>query len=382
MPSIVIFARYNMKLVKKIMLWILIIIGSFFLVAALYMKQEKFGKNPSGKRLEAIKKSPNYRNGQFQNINHTPSFEDVSFFEAMQQFFFTDKPRNVPAGSIPSQKTSLTNMAPGKDALVWFGHSSYFIQIDGKKILVDPIFSDHAAPVSFSTKAFKGANAYTAQQLPEIDYLFITHDHWDHLDHATLKQLQPKIKRIITGLGIGAHLEHWGFDPGIIIEKDWNETIVLDDGFVAHSAPARHFSGRTLVRNKTLWTSWVLQTPTMKIYIGGDSGYDTHFADVGKKYGPIDLAILDNGQYNKNWKYIHLMPGEILKAANDLHAKNVLPVHSAKFALAMHPWDEPLINAFKAFQQSDIKLITPMIGEEVRLKDSTQVFSQWWVGVD
>ena len=365
------------------MLWIFIIIGSLFLVGVLYMKQEKFGKNPSGKRLEAIKKSPHYRNGQFHNISHTPNFaEDVNFFDAMQQFFFSEKPRNIPSDRIPSQKTPLINLEPDKNALVWFGHSSYFIQIDGKKILVDPVFSNNASPVSFTTKAFKGTNPYTAQDLPEIDYLFITHDHWDHLDYKTLKQLQPKIKMIITGLGTGAHLEHWGFDTGIIIEKDWNETIVLDDGFVAHCAPTRHFSGRTLVRNKTLWTSWVLQTPTMKIYIGGDSGYDTHFADVGLQHGPIDLAILDNGQYNKNWRYIHLMPGEMLKAANDLRAKNVLPVHSAKFALAMHPWDEPLINACKAFQQSDIKLITPMIGEEVRLKDSTQVFNQWWIGIN
>ena len=365
------------------MFWFIAIIALLFLVVIVYMQQEKFGKKPSGKRLEAIKKSPNYRDGQFQNISNTPNFaEDVTFFEAMQQFFFGDKPRNIPVDTIPTQKTVLLNIDPSKDIMVWFGHSSYFIQVDGKKILVDPVFSGNASPVSFTTRAFKGTDRYTVDDIPEIDYLFITHDHWDHLDHKTIKQLRPKVKKIITGLGTGEHLEYWGYDPAIIIEKDWHETVALDNGFVAYAAPARHFSGRTLARNKALWTSWILQTPSMKIYIGGDSGYDTHFAEIGAKHGPVDLAILENGQYNKNWKYIHLMPGELIKAATDLQAKNVFPVHSAKFALALHPWDEPLINAFEAFKNTSTRLTTPMIGEAVRLKDTTQVFSEWWKGIN
>lgn len=365
------------------MIWFLSIVALLGLIVIGYLQHPKFGKRPSGKRLELIKKSPHYRDGHFQNLSNTPAFaEDVSFFEAMQQFFFSDRPRNKPVEALPSVKIDLLHLDPSKGILVWFGHSSYFIQIDGKKILVDPVFSGAASPVAATTRAFKGTDRYTADDMPEIDYLFISHDHWDHLDYKTIKKLRPKIKKLITGLGTGEHLEYWKFDPAIIIEKDWDETIPLDNGFVAYSAPARHFSGRTFSRNKALWTSWVLQTPSMKIYIGGDSGYDTHFAEIGKKYGPIDLAILENGQYNKNWKYIHLMPGEIVNAANELQAKAVFPVHSSKFALAMHAWDEPLINVSEAFKHSAIKLITPIIGEEVRLKDSTQVFKEWWKGLN
>lgn len=365
------------------MIWFLLVITLLAIAVFLFLQQPKFGKQPTGKRLELIKKSPNYRNGQFQNLSHTPNFaEDVTFFRALQQFLFSDKPRNKPVDSLLSTKTNLLQLHPSKNILVWFGHSSYFMQIDGKKILVDPVFSGVASPVSFTTRAFKGTDRYTVEDMPEIDYLLISHDHWDHLDYETIKKIRPKIKKVITGLGTGEHLEYWKYNPSIIIEKDWNETINLDSGFVAYTVPARHFSGRYFARNKTLWTSWVLQTPSMKIYIGGDSGYDTHFAQIGRKYGPIDLAILENGQYNRNWKYIHMMPGEILKAANDLRAKAVLPVHSGKFALALHPWDEPLKNVVGQFKNSPVKLVTPLIGEEVRLNDSTQLFTEWWKGLN
>jgi L-ascorbate metabolism protein UlaG (beta-lactamase superfamily) len=173
-------------------------------------------------------------------------------------------------------------------------------------------------------------------------------------------------------------LEHWGYDPGIINEKNWNEQVFLDNGFSVHTVPARHFSGRGLKRNQALWTSLVLQTPTMKIFIGGDSGYDNHFAEIGKTFGEFDLVILENGQYNKSWKYIHEMPGEILKTAKDLKAKKIFTVHNSKFALANHPWDEPLINVATLFKSENIKLLTPIIGEQVDLKNENQVFTEWW----
>jgi L-ascorbate metabolism protein UlaG (beta-lactamase superfamily) len=195
------------------------------------------------------------------------------------------------------------------------------MQIDGKRFLVDPVLNGSASPVKFTTRSFKGSDVYTTGAIPDIDYVFITHDHWDHLDHDTITQLKPKIKKIITGLGVGEHLERWGFEKGAIIERDWNEKIVLEDGFVVNTAPARHFSGRGFKRNGSLWMSFILQTPTMKIYIGGDSGYDTHFIEIGNKFGPFDLAVLENGQYDKNWKYIHMMPEEVVQAAEDLRAK-------------------------------------------------------------
>ncbi|MGB8193673.1 MAG: MBL fold metallo-hydrolase, partial [Chitinophagaceae bacterium] len=212
--------------------------------------------------------------------------------------------------------------------------------------------------------------------------LFITHDHWDHLNYETLLQLKPKVKKIICGLGTATHLEHWRFDKNIIIEKDWNETVALEDGFTVHTVPARHFSGRGFKRNQSLWMSFALQTPTLKIFIGGDSGYDDHFALAGKDFGPFDLAILENGQYGKNWKYIHMMPGEVLQATKDLQAKRVLPVHSSKYSLSTHAWDEPLKEITKLNKQANAGLITPMIGEVVDLKDDRQQFSEWWKGVN
>ncbi|MFV8327356.1 MBL fold metallo-hydrolase [Flavobacterium sp. ZS1P14] len=347
-----------------------------------YLKQAKFGKLPAGKRLERIKQSPNYKNGSFQNQSITPDLtEGANYYTVGKEFFFGQHKNVSPVDEIPSTKTDLFNFDLKENILVWFGHSSYYIQIDGKRILVDPVLSGVASPFSFSTKAFKGTDRYATEDIPEIDYLFISHDHWDHLDYETILKLKPKIKKIICGLGTGEHFEYWGFDTNKIIEKDWNEKINLDEGFTAYTVPARHFSGRGLTRNKALWTSYVLQTPTMQIFLGGDSGYDKHFAEIGKTFGAFDLAILENGQYDKNWKYIHMMPDEILQAAKDLNAKRIFPVHSSKFALGNHPWYEPLELITKNNKQENLNIITPMIGEQVNLKDTKQQFSQWWKDV-
>lgn len=339
----------------------------------------KFGKLPSGKRLERIKNSPNYRNGEFQNRSHTPALaEDASYFSVLKKFIFGKSKRSKPTGIIPSTKTDLFGVAPEENVLVWFGHSSYFIQIDGKKILVDPVFSGAASPFSFSIKAFNGTDRYTVDDIPEIDYLFITHDHWDHLDHDTVVKLQKKVKKVICGLGTGEHLEHWGYDPALISEHDWDEDIILDDGFSAHSVSARHFSGRGLKRNQALWMSFVLKTSSTKIFIGGDSGYDKHFAEIGNKFGPFDLAILENGQYDRSWRYIHMLPDEILIAAKELKANRLLPVHSGKFALSNHAWDEPLELIISYNQKENQNIITPQIGETVYLNNPDQKFTNWW----
>jgi L-ascorbate metabolism protein UlaG (beta-lactamase superfamily) len=243
------------------------------------------------------------------------------------------------------------------------------------------VFSGNASPVPGTVKSFKGTDVYTAADLPAIDYLFISHDHYDHVDYETLLAQKDKIGKVICGLGVGAHFEHWGYPASKIIERDWNEKIDLGGGFVAYTTPARHFSGRGFARNNTLWLSYVLQSPTLKIFIGGDGGYDTHFADIGSRFGPIDLAILDNGQYDAAWRYIHTLPDEVLKAARDLKARRLFPVHSSKFVLANHPWDEPLAKITELNQAYHFPLVTPMIGEIVRLDEVDQPFKQWWVGV-
>lgn len=351
--------------------------------ATILLKQPQFGKLPSGERLERIKKSPNYRNGAFQNQSPTPDLTDgATYFSVSKEFFFGRNKRATPTDSIPSTKTDLLHLDPNQDVLVWFGHSSYFMQISGKRFLVDPVLSGAASPVSFTTKAFKGTDRYTPDDLPEIDYLLISHDHYDHLDYKTILKLKSKVKTVVCALGTGEHLEYWGYDPAKILEKDWHEEIKLDNGFTVHTVPARHFSGRGLKRNQALWTSYVLQTPTQKLFIGGDSGYDKHFAEIGEKFGPFDLVILENGQYNKSWKYIHMLPGEILQAAQDLKAKRIFPVHSGKFALGLHAWDEPLKLLMEDNKTENLKIITPIIGEQVNLQDTTQQFSQWWLGVN
>ncbi|MEO5979809.1 MAG: MBL fold metallo-hydrolase, partial [Chryseolinea sp.] len=190
-------------------------------------------------------------------------------------------------------------------------------------------------------------------------------DHYDHTDYETLIALQPKTKHVICGLGVGSHFEHWGYSKDVIVEKDWNERVDLDRGFTIHTAPARHFSGRGLTTNNTLWMSFLVQTPTMKFYVGGDSGYDKHFAAIGEKFGPIDLAMIDNGQYDSSWRYVHTLPEEVMMAAKDLRTRRLFPVHSSKFAMANHAWDEPLSRITELNKSVNLPLITPIVGEIV-----------------
>jgi L-ascorbate metabolism protein UlaG (beta-lactamase superfamily) len=364
------------------LLIIFLVILAVIIVVYVFLQQPNFGKRPAGERLEKIKNSPNYKNGVFQNLNDTPAITDgANYFTVIKKFFFGKSNRSKPATALPSQKTNLLNLPPDENVLVWFGHSSYFMQVDGKTFLVDPVFSGSASPLRFTTTSFKGSDVYTTDDFPVIDYLFITHDHWDHLDYETVLRLKPNIKKIITGLGTGEHLEYWGFDKNIIIEKDWNETILLGNGFTVNTTSARHFSGRGIKRNSAIWMSFVLTTPTQKIFIGGDSGYDTHFKIIGDMFGPFDLAILECGQYNRYWKYIHMMPEEVVQAGIDLKTSTLLPVHWAKFSLSLHAWDEPVIRVMAEATKKNMAIITPMIGETVHLQ-SPATSTKWWKNID
>lgn len=361
------------------MLILLAIVLFLGLAVYAFMQQPKFGKLPTGERLQRIQQAPNYRNGEFQNISHTPALaEGVSYWAVLKGFLFEKKKDPSPAGPIPSVYTDLLQLDPDVDVLVWFGHSSYFMQIDGKRFLVDPVLSGSASPVPYSVQAYAGTDRYTVADLPPIDYLLISHDHWDHLDYETIVALRPKVGRVFCGLGVGAHFEHWGYAAAQISEHNWHERIPLAEGFTVHTVPARHFSGRGFARNKSLWLSYVLQTPSKRLFIGGDSGYDGHFAEIGTKHGPFDLAILENGQYDKHWPHIHTLPDEILTAARELQARRILPVHSGKFTLANHPWYEPLSLVHRNAAQVQQPVITPMIGELVNLNNTAQSFTPWW----
>lgn len=362
------------------MMTAVVLILLFVTAVYLFMHQPSFGKRPTGKRLKKIQSSPHYREGSFQNMHLTPTLaEGGSYWIVMKELFFDKDKRNKPKEKLPSQKTDLLSLDPDENILVWFGHSSYFMQVDGKKILVDPVLSGNASPLRFTAKSYAGTDVYTPEDFPEIDYLFISHDHWDHLDYQTVTRL--RVKKIITGLGTGAHFERWGFESACIIEKDWNEEARLDEGFYLHTFPARHFSGRGFSRNQAIWVSFVLITPTKKLFLGGDSGYDTHFTDIGKAYGPFDIAILECGQYNPHWKYIHMMPEETAQAAVELQAKTLLPVHWAKFSLGLHAWDEPVIRVTRACAERSMPVIHPMIGESVNL-NSPAASVRWWEEIE
>lgn len=373
-----------MNLIKRTMIILFSTAFLLVIVTYCYLQLPKFGKAPRGKRLEYLQKSPNYKNGKFHNIHFTPFItEGYSMVKVTYKFIFNKFPRTEPTDTIPSIKTDLKKLRITDNVLVWFGHSSYFIQLNGKRFLIDPVFSGNASPIPNSNKSFKGTDIYSADDMPDIDYLLITHDHYDHLDYQTIIKLKPKIKHIVCGLGVGEHFEYWGFKQNEIIEKDWNESVVITDGFILYTATARHFSGRGLTRNNTLWMSYVLQTNDFKIYLGGDSGYDTHFAEIGKKFGGFDLVLLDNGQYNLGWQEIHMLPEEVLKAAKELRTKRLFPVHSSKFKLAFHPWDEPLKTISELNGKNyHLPLVTPKIGEMVNLNNSTQMFEQWWKDIN
>lgn len=352
--------RLRMVIGSILAIMVLAVLGG-----VLFMNQPSFGRAPRGERLERIRRSPHYRDGSFHNEREVPMFtSDKSRIKGMLEFLFRQKEGIRPEKPLPVIKTDLKKIPLDENVLVWFGHSSYLIQTDGKRILVDPVFCN-ASPVSFINKPFKGTDIYHPEDMPDIDYLIITHDHWDHLDYETVTALKDRVGKVICALGVGEHFEYWGFDKERIIELDWNEDATLDSDFIIHCLPARHFSGRGPKPNKTLWVSFLMETPSQNIYVAGDGGYDIHFAAIGERFPNIDLAILENGQYNEEWCYIHLMPEYMAQAAKDLKAKKILTVHHSKYALAKHRWDEPLTNAHHLAEKDSLNVLIPQIGEKV-----------------
>jgi len=359
---------------------LIILIVLFLLVVSvrLFMQQKQFGKDPSGKKLELVRLSSNYRDGAFQNPMPTDMMlKDTSYLKLIWESF--NKPASVkPPKELPSIKTDLKNLADEKPAIVWFGHSSYLIKSKGFTILVDPVINGHASPVSFFGKPFSGSDVFTLNDFPPIDLVLITHDHYDHLHYESIVQLAGSVKYFCTSLGVASHLEHWGVAPEKITEFDWWQTKTILPGIELTAAPARHFSGRTFKRGTTLWSAFALQLHGYKLFLGGDSGYGNHFAEIGSKLGPFDIAILECGQYGINWPYIHMLPEETVMAAKDLHATVLMPVHWAKFELAFHDWDDSIKRVTKSAAEKNQLITTPLIGEPVILTSSLPN-KEWWV---
>jgi len=336
-----------------------------------------FGRNPTGARLERVLASPNYRDGVFQNLEPTTiGVEGAPVYKVLWDVM--RKPANTrPGRAMPSVQTDLKALPDDRVSIVWFGHSSYLLKVYKRTILVDPVFSGHAAPFPGFAKAFAGTGVYDTDKLPdEIDILLLTHDHFDHLDYRTVLRLKDRVGHIVTSLGVGSHLESWGFDMGKVTELDWWEEWRGADLFMM-ATPARHFSGRSLKRNQTLWSGFVLKMGGHDFFLGGDSGYGEHFKEIGRRCGPFDLAILECGQYGKYWPKIHMFPEQVVQAARDLGAKKLMPVHWGKFSLALHPWNEPVKRVVMEAGRVGQHITVPMIGQPVVLGHFYQN-SDWW----
>ncbi len=362
----------------KIIIILLSIIAIIGLATLLVLQLPAFGRLPKGERLVKIQASPNFRDGEFQNLSPTKMLPEGKTYWDIIVGMMNRSKESTPKLPLDVVITDLNKFNPTEPTIVWFGHSSYLLFIDGKKILVDPVLSEYASPFTFvGTKRYATTYQYSIKDIPEVDIVLFSHDHYDHLDYNIIAELNPKAKQFIMPLGVGEHLERWGVDTSKISEMDWHESKQLFDGMTLTSTPARHFSGRGFKRNQTLWSSFVLQSKTKKIFIGGDSGYDTHFKKIGEQYGPFDLAILECGQYNELWHFIHMMPEETVQASIDLNAKNLLPVHWAKFSLAFHSWDESIRRVSTEAQLKNVKLWTPKIGEPLTIQEENKT-EEWW----
>lgn len=342
----------------------------------LFLKSAVFGALPPEGRYSA---SPNYKNGAFRNLEVTQMMvhsNNMTLLGALWKFL--NKPEDTsPQKALPTIKTDLKKLDYDAPAIVWFGHSSYLISYKKVNVLVDPVFSGRVSPVPVGGKAFKGADVYNVDDMPDIDILVLTHDHYDHLDYKTIKKLHPRVKKIITSLGVSYHLRRWGVDENKIIETDWNDTVKISDDIKFTALTGRHFSGRQFKRNQTLWNSFVMNFFGYRFYLGGDSGYGKHFKEIIFKYGPFDIALIECAQYGEGWPLIHMTPEQCLQAAIDINTKVLLPVHWAKFALALHPWDEPIDRLLKANENVKMEITTPRIGEVVVMnKDLPK--SKWW----
>ncbi|MDR2032706.1 MAG: MBL fold metallo-hydrolase, partial [Azoarcus sp.] len=260
-------------------------------------------------------------------------------------------------------------------AAYWLGHSSLIVELEGKRLLIDPVFGN-AAPIPGIMGRY-GAPPLARDQLPPLDYVLITHDHYDHLEYATMRALRDWNVQFVVPYGVGAHLRKWGIAPERIHETGWGETY-FGNGLDFASERTIHFSGRTFgSRNKSLWTSWSLKGQQFRVFISGDSGYGEHFRDIGAKHGPFDLAFIEIDAWNADWPRTHMFPEEVIRAYHDLGARAMVPVHWGVFDLGDHPWDESIrLVADLATKAGDVRLLTPLMGE--KLLPGATATGAWW----
>ncbi|GAA4313447.1 MBL fold metallo-hydrolase [Mucilaginibacter gynuensis] len=325
--------------------------------------------------MQKLEQLPNYSKEGFLNLDDEDE-RSINMFSVLMDM--RNRPATVrPNTVMPIVKTDLKNTAYAKPTVIWFGHSSFLIKTKTANILVDPDFSGFAGPFSWFMKAFEGSNTYSADDMPQIDVLIISHDHYDHLDYGTVMKLKDKVKRVVVPLGIGSHFIYWGYKPELVHELNWGETNAVSTQVNITAMPSRHTSGRMLSAKKTLWASYVIEADGFKLFYSGDTGYGSHFKLIGEQYGPFDLAMMECGQYGKNWPQNHMFPSQTAQAAADLKARMILPVHWGKFAEANHPWNESVTRMKIAADSLNIPVTIPKIGQAYTV-DSPAYTNDWW----
>lgn len=341
----------------------------------------QFGEEPPETVIESMHIS-NYKDGKFHN--QIPTHVGLTFgqtLSVMREFFFGDKAMKTPENPPPVLKldpTLLEDRSTEVSRLTWFGHSAVLLEIDGKKILLDPMLGQHAGPLSLLSPArFNADLPIEIERLPVIDAVLISHDHYDHLDYGSIRKLKDKVRRFYAPIGVGSHLRSWGVEDNAIVELNWWDETSFE-GFSFICAPARHFSGRGFTNNKTLWCSWIVRSSSQQLYFSGDSGYGPHFEQIGERYGAMDFAMIECGQYNELWKAIHMMPEETVQASRDVKAKRFMPIHWGAFSLAMHPWTDPVVRAMAEAKRLGVTITTPKIGETIDLSGAQFPDEHWW----
>ena len=332
-----------------------------------------FGGKPDEDSAGRMIHSKNFRGGKFINLVSTrvstsSGKSKISIFD----WIFPPDGKN-PAKPLPSESFDRNSFTEGK--FVWLGHSTLLMKTSGVVIMTDPVFN-RASPVPLIGNPFALQHPIAIDDLPTVDAVIISHDHYDHLDYQAIKDLSERVDRFFVPLGVKAHLQRWGVNGERISELDWYES-ELYRGLKLTLAPARHFSGRRFNnRNETLWGSWIVESKTLSAYFSGDGGYSETFKTIGQKYGPFDIAFMENGAYNLNWANIHMLPEQTVQASIDLNARVLFPIHWSKFDLSVHPWDEPIIRVTAEAKRRDVTVATPFMGEVFDLEKLPQV--PWW----
>ncbi len=332
----------------------------------------------AGPRLERVRASKQFADGAFRNPTGIAPGLQGNPLPLIGEYFFGNAQRNPP-GPLPLERPhEVWKRRPDTGfRTTWLGHSTVLLELDGRRVLTDPVFGNRASPLGFvGPKRFHPVPA-SLDELPPIDVVVLSHDHYDHLCRSTMEALARTEVPIVTALGVGAHLERYGIAPARITELDWDESIDAF-GLRITATPSQHFSGRSAVdRNATLWASWVIQSERRKVFFSGDTGLTSQFEDIGRAHGPFDLVMLEVGAYNPSWGGIHLGPENALKAFAMLGGGTLLPVHWGTFNLALHAWDEPAETLVTLASAQGARVVTPRLGAAVEL-DRVEGATPWW----